>query len=115
MRFSVCLLLALGFCGCSGKLDIVPQPAPRPVSVITLQESDPARSMRMTGVVGSWKSEDIGFEVSGRVQYVIEAETNVAPTLGERPISTSDPTDCKATIESVKSYLTASETNDVLT
>jgi len=48
------------------------------VSVITLRESNPNQSMAVTGTVGSWKTKDIGFEVSGRVQYVIEPETNVS-------------------------------------
>lgn len=81
MRIIGLLCLSVtALCGCSNAPeDQGPQaPSPRPVSVITLLESDPARSLAVTATVGSWKTEDIGFEVSGRVQYVIEPETNVA-------------------------------------
>ncbi|NQV27920.1 MAG: HlyD family efflux transporter periplasmic adaptor subunit [Rhodopirellula sp.] len=74
-------LLAAIICGCSRETEsVAPAKAPRPVSVIRLMESDPARSLSVTGIVGSWKTEEIGFEVSGRVQYVIEPETNVMGT-----------------------------------
>jgi biotin carboxyl carrier protein len=54
-----------------------PAKAPRPVSVIQLKEVDPGRVDQVTGLVGSWKTEDLGFEVSGRVQFVIEPERDV--------------------------------------
>ena len=50
---------------------------PRPVSVIQLEEFDPGRVDRVTGLAGSWKTEDLGFEVSGRVSFVIEPERDV--------------------------------------
>ena len=79
------VIAAVMICGCSTdpESDQPREPAPRPVSVITLQESDPSLSLNVTGQVGSWKTEDIGFEVSGRVQYVIEPETNVDVPFGE--------------------------------
>ena len=52
--------------------------APRPVSVLTLTESDPGRFNRVTGVVASWKTDRIGFEVSGRVQFIIEPENDIS-------------------------------------
>lgn len=78
-RSGLCLLIAVSLCGCSAD---PPEgsdrkPAPRPVSVITLQSSDPSVALSVTGTAGSWKTENLGFEVSGRVQYVIEPETNV--------------------------------------
>jgi multidrug efflux pump subunit AcrA (membrane-fusion protein) len=82
------ILLAVSICGCSTDEEPVARTqAPRPVSVIRLVESDPARSLAVTGLVGSWKTEEIGFEVSGRVQYVIEPETNVtgAASAGTTP------------------------------
>ena len=56
----------------------LPPPAPRPVSVLTLAESDPGRFERVTGTVASWKTDRLGFEVDGRVQFVIEPETDIA-------------------------------------
>ncbi len=70
-------LIAVTGCSNDRESEQQGQRAPRPVSVITLQESDPTLALSVTGTVGSWKTEDLGFEVSGRVQYVIEPETNV--------------------------------------
>jgi len=74
---SAVLLIALAGCSKEAELPVAQEPSPRPVSVIKLRQTDPARSLAVTGVVGSWKTEDIGFEVSGRVNYVIEPELNV--------------------------------------
>lgn len=50
---------------------------PHPVTAFVLQQSDPARRERVAGSVESWKAEEIGFEVAGRVEFVIEPETDV--------------------------------------
>ena len=50
---------------------------PRPVSVMVLRQSDPARLDRVAASVASWKTESIGLEVAGRLQFVIEPETEV--------------------------------------
>ena len=73
----LCLSLsALTGCGSShGEQSAVKQP--RPVTVFTLQTTDPQAYDRLSGSVTSWKTEDIGFEVDGRVQFVIEPETDV--------------------------------------
>jgi multidrug efflux pump subunit AcrA (membrane-fusion protein) len=44
---------------------------------MTLRESSPARLDRVAGSVASWKTENIGFEVSGRVRFVVEPDTDV--------------------------------------
>lgn len=54
---------------------------PRPVSVLTLQVSDPGRLQRVAGTVASWKTEQIGFEVAGRVEFVVEPDTDVEAEL----------------------------------
>lgn len=77
------LLIALTGCSKDADLPVTRERAPRPVSVIRLRQSDPARSLAVTGVVGSWKTENIGFEVSGRVKSVIEPEQNVSGPIGE--------------------------------
>lgn len=72
-----CLLLAvLAGCG-TGDESEVRTKAPRPVSVLTLQRSDPSRLERVAGSVKSWKTEQLGFEVPGRVQFVVEPDTRV--------------------------------------
>lgn len=81
-RFWSFAVLLIGLAGCSKEAELPATRMPRPVSVIKLRQSDPARSLAVTGVVGSWKTEDIGFEVSGRVQSVIEPEQNVSDRPG---------------------------------
>ena len=74
---AVTVLLALGmagFIGC-GERDQPQAPAPRPVVVTKLVQTDPSQALRLTGVVESWAQEDIGFEVAGRVDYIVEAGT----------------------------------------
>jgi multidrug efflux pump subunit AcrA (membrane-fusion protein) len=46
--------------------------APLPVTVMTLTETTPPSSYAASGSVKSWKTEDIGFEVPGRVEWVLE-------------------------------------------
>ena len=68
-------LLALN--GCSSK-QVSEQPVvPRPVSYVTLQTINPSKTSRLTGSVESWKREDIGFEVAGRVLRVVEPGANI--------------------------------------
>jgi len=69
------VIIPLFVAGCGGGPAEI-EKAPRPVSVILLDVSDPSRTDRVTGVVASWKTEQIGFEVAGRVESVIEPETN---------------------------------------
>lgn len=47
-------------------------PAARPVSVVILREVDPVEPLRITGVVRAWMEQDVGFEVSGRVEWITE-------------------------------------------
>ena len=58
--------------GCDKAEKTYPEKAPLPVSVMTLSESTPVAARKVAGSVRSWKTEDIGFEVSGRVQWVVE-------------------------------------------
>lgn len=111
MRLFLMLLLASGsVCGCSGDADsdAAREPSPRPVSVITLRKTDPARSMNVTGTVGSWKTEDIGFEVNGRMQYVIEPETNVSGPKSDAespPLASIDPERYDTAVSSAKAKI----------
>ena len=43
-----------------------------PVSYIALTLSGPGAGSRLTGTVESWKREDIGFEVAGRLLRIVE-------------------------------------------
>lgn len=54
-----------------------PPPRPRPISVIELRETDPVESLQLTGSVKSWKEQDVSFEVSGRVAFVVDSTTQI--------------------------------------
>ena len=45
---------------------------PRAVSYLTIELTEPGPSNRLTGTVESWKREDLGFDVAGRVLRVAE-------------------------------------------
>ena len=50
---------------------------PRPVSYMSLQKTDPANQSLVAGSVAAWKTEPIGFDVNGRVDFVQEPGTIV--------------------------------------
>lgn len=77
MPLGVVLTIALSLRGCKGKVKDGETPRPRPVSVMELKETVPQRLDRISGTVASWKTEKIGFEVEGRVEYVIEPDTDI--------------------------------------
>ena len=58
--------------GCNDFDKTLPEKAPRPVTVLTLHKQIPSGNYRVSGAVKSWKTERIGFEVDGRVQWVLE-------------------------------------------
>ncbi len=51
--------------------------AAQPVTVMTLVKAMPPSSFMASGSVKSWKSEDLGFEVSGRLEWVLEPGLDV--------------------------------------
>ena len=63
--------------GCGGPQESIPPRRPRPVVVRQLRRQAPPQSARVAASVASWKTEQIGFEVSGRVEFVIEPNTEV--------------------------------------
>lgn len=72
-------LLVGGLAGCSNQAETVEvRKPPRPVSTITLATTRPAVASEVTGSVVSWKTEQIGFEVAGRVEQVIEPNEQIA-------------------------------------
>lgn len=73
-----CAVIIALLVGCSsGKQESPDKKLPRPVSVLTLKVTDPSGEERLTGSAGSWKTEELSFEVEGRVQFVIEPETDI--------------------------------------
>ncbi len=73
----IALALLAGLGGCGNKQPTQSERVPRPVNVIRLKETNPGRLDRVSGTVSSWKTEQLGFEVAGRVKYVIEPDTAV--------------------------------------
>ncbi len=71
-----CALL-IPIVGCQKKLQEFREKAPRPVSVLPLQQSKPDSAFVVSGLVKSWKTEKIGFEVAGRLQWVLEPGRNI--------------------------------------
>jgi len=70
-----CLFLVAAV-GCSGPPPVAKK-APRPVTVMKLTMSEPESIREVAGSVVSWKTEQIGFEVSGRVRWVLEPGADI--------------------------------------
>ncbi len=54
---------------------------PKPVSVMRLSRTKQIQRQLITGTIAPWKTEQIGFEVEGRVSFVIEKNDEVQPVL----------------------------------
>ena len=79
LRAACAAVVCLAAVGCQPPEAAPPrQPAPRPVTAITLASTVPDSALRSTGSVTSWKVEDIGFEVGGRIEEIIEPGRNAA-------------------------------------
>ncbi len=79
LRTIFVIILSVGismFTGC-GKQDTILEPNPRPVTALELRELNPVKPLQLTGSVMSWKEQDISFEVSGRVEWIVEMGTNL--------------------------------------
>ena len=76
VRLTFLTTLAI-FIGCGTPTESVPERRPRPVVVAELSSGQPPGASLATASVGSWKTEQIGFEVSGRVEFVVEPNTEV--------------------------------------
>jgi multidrug efflux pump subunit AcrA (membrane-fusion protein) len=78
---SLCILLALtGFLavGCQNQdSNQTDQSLARPVSYLTLTKRNPARQSLAAGSVVAWKKETIGFDVNGRIEFVMDQGANV--------------------------------------
>ncbi|ELP31169.1 efflux RND transporter periplasmic adaptor subunit [Rhodopirellula baltica] len=75
-RFAILVGLVIAT-GCAPEEEVKFEKAPRPVEVMTLTQSVPVSSYTASGSVQSWKTEDIGFEVGGKVSWVLEPGENI--------------------------------------
>ena len=70
------MLVAVG-CGSGEQADHQPEKKARPVEVRTLRKDLPPTAALVSASVASWKTEEIGFEVGGRVEWVTEPNTDI--------------------------------------
>ncbi len=108
----VWLSLAISGCGKSAVEGV--GKAPRPVTTMTLVKSKPTMSFAASGSVKSWKTEDIGFEVAGRVLWVLEPGKNINGRVVDpdgnlvregTPLAQVDPVRFKIAVESAEADL----------
>ena len=87
---------------------------PRAVTAITLEKSVPESTFSVSGSVSSWKHESIAFEVSGRVQWVMEPGKNIEGRVRDpdgvlitagTPLAQIDPARFEVALESAKAAL----------
>jgi len=78
-------IIAACLSGCGGNSEQAASPMPvRPVTVLTLTQRDFVRESRLTGSVGLYREEHIGFEVGGRVLRVLDMGKEVlGPSFNE--------------------------------
>jgi multidrug resistance efflux pump len=69
-------IFMLFFSACE-KTKLKPKVQPRPVSALTLGQDSPTKLLRMTGSVEPYREEKIAFEVSGRIEYVLDVGSDV--------------------------------------
>lgn len=73
--FALCVTVLLN--GCKQTQKAPKEKPPRPVEVATLTMQASSDRRIVTASAASWKSEQIGFEISGRIEWVIEPNANV--------------------------------------
>jgi multidrug efflux pump subunit AcrA (membrane-fusion protein) len=111
------LLLTVGtLLGCGGATEPTSTvELPRPVEVVSLVKRTPSTTSNIAGSVASWKTESLGFEVSGRVEFVIEPgidiQGHIFDTMGERltsgtPLARIDSTRYQLNFKSVEAQIT---------
>jgi multidrug efflux pump subunit AcrA (membrane-fusion protein) len=78
-QLATLLALAILTVGCKNGAndDQTVEKKPRPVEIKTLRISAPPNSSLVSASVASWKTEQIGMEVSGRIEWVVEPNTDI--------------------------------------
>ncbi|WP_417747448.1 efflux RND transporter periplasmic adaptor subunit [Rosistilla oblonga] len=106
------LLLVAG--GCQKKAAEFESKPPLPVTLLTLNKAIPASSYTGSGSVKSWKTEQIGFEVSGRIQWVLEPGKDIDGRVIDpdgkliqagTPLAKIDPSRYRIAVESAEANL----------
>ncbi|MEM6473566.1 MAG: hypothetical protein AAF802_28665, partial [Planctomycetota bacterium] len=73
LLLSTCLALV----GCDSSDEAIIQRRPRPVATRTLIQQLSPNAAFVTASAGAWKTEDLGFEVSGRVEFVVDQNAEI--------------------------------------
>ena len=79
--FSAVLVSLLG---CDAKQETKQAKKPRPVEVTLLMRTRSESVSLVTAPVASWKTEEIGFEVTGRVETVVEPNTDIVGRITDK-------------------------------
>ncbi len=117
LRFIAMITVPL-LTGCERAPVAIPAKAPRPVTTFTLEKKTPEASFVVSGAVKSWKTEKIGFEVSGRVQSVLEPGNNIEGQIKDTqgnlispgvPLAKIDPARYEIAVETAKADLEVAE------
>lgn len=115
-------LCGFGTTGCTNENEqsVSPDKPPKPVAITVLRRSSPTNAQFVTGSVVPWKSEQIGFEVAGRVAEVIEPNEFVAPQIGSEadertpdatPLARLDAEELKIAVESAEASVEVAKLN----
>ena len=81
---TVVLMWSVVTTGCGSEQTEIPERRPRPVIVDALRKQSPPNASMVSASVGSWKTEQIGFEVSGRIDYVVEPNTEIEGRISDK-------------------------------
>jgi multidrug resistance efflux pump len=73
-----------------------------------------SNKIKHTGTVASWKTDQLGFEVAGRVEFVVEPETDIIGHASGRTargteLARLDPTRYELSVESAKAEILTAE------
>ncbi|TWU43401.1 putative efflux pump membrane fusion protein [Novipirellula aureliae] len=116
MKRKITLLVSLVLLslGCEkAPLKLAPKAA-HPVTAMELRRTSPPTSFQVSGTVQSWKVEEIGFEVPGRIQWVLEPGRNVDGQITDvdqklitqgTPLAKIDPARYEVAVESARAAL----------
>lgn len=75
-KFTIPIALFLSV-GCGRQEKLIPERRPRPVATAVLSQRLPPNAALVTASTGTWKSEQLGFEVAGRIEFVAEQNTAI--------------------------------------
>ncbi|MHC4952489.1 MAG: efflux RND transporter periplasmic adaptor subunit [Planctomycetota bacterium] len=78
MRNLIVCALACALSACGDRSKPTPPDHPRPVKVMEVEEMSPLRPVQVSGSVTPWREEDISFEVSGRIEMIVDRQTNLS-------------------------------------